>query len=167
MHNVHDSARAPRHVGLLAACAMAVLLLTGCNTPGWVPDAVPAGGVDLTVGKVELRNLVLVADDSGKTVLFGAGHANQADRLVGTVLVPIAADATETAPISVPKDLEFPKGSLTQTNLVFSDPDLKPGLSAEVTLIFETGGTATTTVPIYASDHPDFAAAYSQAVANA
>ena len=51
MNNVHDPARAWRPAGWLAGCAMAVLLLTGCDAAGWVPDEVPAGGVNLTVGE--------------------------------------------------------------------------------------------------------------------
>lgn len=156
-----------RRRSALLACALPLLFLAGCNNPGWVPNEAPAAGVELVFGQVNLRNLVLVTDEQGEAVLFGAGSSTGDDRLIGLVVVPINANNEAQAPKSVPQDLPFKANDLTQTNLLITDPALQAGLTAQVTFIFSSSGNDTVTVPILPSDHPDFSAAYASATAEA
>lgn len=143
------------------------LLAAGCTVGEWREDSPPAAGVQTTVGDVTLRNLVIITDDQGQGVLMGAGIAANADTLVSLTLVPHDAAGKAGATRTYPVALSFPAQVLTPTVVKFANPDLKPGMVADLTLRFTAAGHQTLRVPSLANTHPDFAEAWTKAQSEA
>ena len=139
------------------------LLTAGCTAGEWREDAPPAAGAQTTIGDVTLRNLVLVIDNQGQGVLMGAGIAASADTLASLTLVPHDAAGKAGVARTYPVGLSFPAQVLTPAVVKFANPDLKPGMIADLTLHFTTAGHQTLRVPSLANTHPDFAEAWTQA----
>lgn len=151
-----------RRRSLVAGLGLAALLATGCTAGDWREASPPAAGVQLNVGDMKLRNLVVVTDDKGSAVLFGAGLSPVDDALTGMAIVPFDANSKPGEPQITKAQVTFAKNVLTPTDIAFSDPALKAGLTASVTLQFDKAGTGTVVVPTLASTHPDFKDAWAK-----
>lgn len=149
-------------IRLAVSAGIAAALLSGCTAGDWREAAPPAAGVQAEASTIKVRNLVLVANELGEAVLFGAGVSPTADVLTSVTVSPIdnvgkASQARQTL-----TNISFAKNELTQTNVKITDRDLKPGLTASVTLRFDNAGETQRIVPILASTHPDFKEAYAK-----
>ncbi|MBA3529652.1 MAG: hypothetical protein H0T91_10175 [Propionibacteriaceae bacterium] len=123
----------------------------------------PAEGVNLDVGAVNIRNLLVLTRTEGQGFLSASLLSSDRDALVAVSGTPIKADGSEGAAFkaTVPDPVALGNGQLvvlTQRNLItISSADLKPGLTARLVLQFSTAGEATVLVPIVDANQPEYA----------
>lgn len=150
-----------RNVARAAAVivAAATLALSGCSF-ATLESYTPAAGVSVDAPTVKIRNLLIIADDSGTGTLSGALVGLESDTLTKVAGTPITVDNAEgealtVGPVSVPV-VEGQLAKLDEANIALSGADLQPGFSADLVLTFTMIGDVTVTVPVVSSDHPDF-----------
>ena len=136
-------------VGTLSAC--------GFNAQTLQPYT-PAQGVQTDQGGIGVRNLTIVADQSGSGFLNGAFTSSADDALVGVTGTALKSDGSRGGMVNatVSSPIEVKAGSLTnlvtQNAVAITGAHLKPGLSATVTLKFRRAGDITLVTPIIDKD---------------
>lgn len=143
-----------------AALVVAGLMaFSGCTSTFTAQPYTPGVGTNVDQGPVMVRAMVLVIDGD-KAYLTGSIVSHEDDNLTGIQgkaqdgSFKDVADLTFTdAQIEVPTDK-----LVTLTDKQISTPvgDLKPGLTAQLTLNFEKAGAATLVVPVVDTKHPDY-----------
>ena len=164
--------RRRRAVSTFAAGVCASLLLTGCGfNMQTLQQYTPAHGVnvDLQAGEgnrqLKVRNLLVVADESGKGVLSASIVSPVADRLVSVEGNAHKMDNSVGAPLQISGsavELEPNRlAVLTDPEPAFtvSSPDLKPGLTVDLVLNFESGLQAKAIAPVMSAEDPIYASA--------
>lgn len=152
----------------IAAAIVSVALLSGCTATGWIPEAPPAAGSQTELDSMEkVRNLMFVVDESGEGVLLGSiATANRAE-VGGIEYAAELPDGSFGATLAIDFTAQLaPQSSvrLEGPDLAVSNPELTAGRLAQVSIDFGSSGTASLQVPVYASDHADFADAWQAAV---
>lgn len=141
------------------------LLLAGCGfNAQTLQPYTPAHGVNVDVAageagrQLKVRNLLVVADDSGKGVLSASIVSPVADTLVRVEGVAHKADNSLGSPLRVsggPVELlPHRMAVLTEAGIdgfTVSGSDLKPGLTADLTLTFKSGVQASAIAPVMSS----------------
>lgn len=147
-------------------CLPLALALSGCVAQfQTLQPYTPGEGVNADLGSsIRVRNLLVVADTSGKGVISASLVAYVDDTLTSVTGVAQKADGTTgsalvTTPTGLP--LTLPANSLQvltnpPTRLAVSSPDLKAGLLAQITLNFTKAGPITLVAPVLSSSDPDF-----------
>ncbi|MBK7819929.1 MAG: hypothetical protein IPJ61_02340 [Tessaracoccus sp.] len=154
-----------RAAAIVATAALAVSL-SACTGGRWEPEAPPAAGTqtDAADGAIKLRNFVVISDMGGEAILVGGITSRDAANEVTAIgITAQAADGSFGAEQVVDFSEQIPRGqtiTLDGSRTKFTDPDLILGRLAGVTVGFADGQTASLQVPVYASDHPDFAEAW-------
>lgn len=144
---------------LLAATALTAVLATGCTAGDWRYDSPPAAGTQADAGPVKARNLVLVTDGSQATLL-GTLSTFEAVSLQGAVVTPEDADGGRGQSIAVAVTADIPRDGtlkLDASNTTLEGAPLLPGRLAEVSLQFDGGLGMTLDVPVFSTEHEDFA----------
>ena len=152
-----------RLTALVASAALAVSL-SACTASGWQEEAPPAAGAQTDVGGLKLRNFMIVSDEAGDAIVAGGiTSRDEAAEVVGISVAPQAEDGSFGAQQVVEFSEQIPRGqtvTLDGTRTKFTDPDLILGRLASVTVGFADGQTASLQVPVYSSEHADFAEAW-------
>jgi hypothetical protein len=150
------------------AAIASVALMSGCTAGGWVAEAPPAAGSQAELSSLEkLRNMMFVVDDSGEGVLLGTISTVERTEVAGITYAPELPDGTFGAEESIDFTADILRQSsvrLEGQEMVVSNPELTPGRLAEVTVQFAGSGPLSLQVPVYSSEHEDFAEAWSSAV---
>ena len=162
--------RRRRAVSTFVAGVAASLLLSGCGfNMQTLQPYTPAQGVNVDVKagennrQLKVRNLLVVADDSGKGVVSVSIVSPVADRLVKVEGNAHKSDNSVGAPLTVEGSavtlepnrlavLTDPKPAFT-----VSSPDLKPGLTVDLTLTFASGIEASAIAPVMSAKDPIYA----------
>ena len=149
----------------VVASAVLALSLSACTAGQWVYDSPPAAGAqaDSQTG-IKLRNFAVVADGEGAGMIVGGITSRDAANEVTTIgITAQAEDGSFGAQQVVEFSEQIPRGqtvTLDGTRTKFTDPDLILGRLADVTVAFADGQTASLQVPVYSSEHADFAEAW-------
>lgn len=146
-------------------CIPLALALTGCGMNAQtLQPYTPAEGVNSTSGPVMVRNLLIVADNTGRGVVSASVATYTGDTLTGVTGTPQKSDGSLGSPLVVTA-AGLPTTLPSNTLVVLTDPplkvavtspDLKPGLLANVTLTFAKSDPVTLSSPVIASDDPAF-----------
>lgn len=150
---------------LAAAAVIAVgLLLGGCGFDAQTLQPYSQShGVNVDASQLKVRNLFVIADTTGKGVLSGTLVSAADDTLTSVAGVAHKADGSDAGALTVTAmPLRLPAASavvLTSPSpaVKVSSPDLKPGLTATVTLTLQSGTQVKANVPVMGSDNPSFA----------
>ncbi len=153
-----------RRIGV-SLCVPLALALTGCGMDAQtLQPYTPAEGVNSSVGSVMVRNVLIVADNTGRGVLSASVATYGDDTLTGVTGTPQKSDGSLGSPLVV-TSTGLPATLAANTLTVLTDapvriavtsPDLKPGLLADVTLTFAKAGPVTLVAPVLSSDEPEF-----------
>jgi hypothetical protein len=117
----------------------------------------PAEGVNFDVGGdrgVKVRNLMILSRAKGEGFLSATMVAGDRNQLTAVSGKAIKSDGTDGAPLSatIPSSVSLGNGVLVVLTdgpfITVRSPDLKAGLTADVTLQFSTAGSATVRVPV-------------------
>lgn len=156
-----------RSKALLAATALTATMAVGCTAGQWEPKAPPAAGVQQdTADGFKVRNLLIIADSTGKAVLEGSIVADRAFTLNDAGYSAEQPDGSwsTAAPLPISQATsEQNKLTLGGPSNAFQAPELTPGRLAVVGLQFDEGAKVQLEVPVYDASHPDFATAWAQA----
>lgn len=153
-----------RRLGV-ALCVPLVLALTGCMAQfQTLQPYTPGQGVNHDIGSVKIRNLLVIADNSGQGVISASMVSASDDSLTavaGTPLSPSGAPGSALVVTATGIPLAMTPNTLVvltegPTRLAVSSPDLKPGLLAQVTLTFSKAGQITLVAPVVSSSEPQF-----------
>lgn len=135
---------------ILAGVALAAVT-TGCQAFSPVQtdnQYVPADGVPANVGKLAVRDLVLVGDGNGTVVISGSALNLGSDPMTVQIAPQAPADAT-TPPAGSELELApHEQVNLTTKGLQLSDVKTKPGGLVPVVVTSSTGGTTVVKVPV-------------------
>ncbi|TRY20139.1 hypothetical protein FOJ82_04555 [Tessaracoccus rhinocerotis] len=144
---------------LLAATALTAVLATGCTAGDWHYESPPAAGTQADSGPVKARNFVLVTDGS-QAVLLGTISSFEAVTLQGAVVTPEDENGGRGQSTALAVTADIPRDGalkLDASNALVEDAALVPGRLAEVTLQFDGGTNLTLDVPVFSTEHEDFA----------
>lgn len=155
-----DTARLGRAIAAGALALTAMVGVTGCQFQT-LQQYTPADGVNVNVGDVMARNLVIVVTEPGQGVLLGTLVTHQTDTLEsvkGFALTPdgdlgSALQVTSTGTITVEPTEPL---LLLGEGIRVAASDLRPGLTARVELTFAKGGSVTTVVPVLDKQSPEY-----------
>ncbi|MDO5678334.1 MAG: hypothetical protein Q4G35_12605 [Propionibacteriaceae bacterium] len=155
-----------RAAAIIAAAALA-LSLSACTRGGWIPDSPPAAGTQSDEGGYKLRNIVVVADESGKAVLLGGIHSRD-DAAEVTGITVAAEDGFQSwgEPTDLGYSAPIPRGKsvyLDGSETGFTNPDLQLGRLAQVKVSFADSTVMTVDTTVLSSEHEDFAEAFANA----
>jgi hypothetical protein len=130
----------------------------------------PGEGVNVDVGNpsdakavVHVRNLLIVSKAAGEGIVSASLVTSGRDQLTGISGVPIKADGTEGAPFTatIPSTVSLANQLLVVltdgTPITVKSPDIAPGLSATLTLTFQSAGQVTVKVPVADGNEPQYA----------
>jgi hypothetical protein len=123
----------------------------------------PADGVNLDIGTVHVRNLMILSRTTGEGFLSASMVSADRDALVGVTGNPIKSDGADGAAFTatLPDPVALGNGTLiVLTNREFitlKSADLMPGLSAKLTLNFSQAGQVSIQVPIVDAQNPAYA----------
>lgn len=130
-------------------CVPLALALSGCGI-GFqtLQQYTPAEGVNRDVANVKVRNVLIIADNTGQGVLSGSVVSVVDDTLTGVTGTPQKSDGALGSPLVVTSTglpLALPANNLVvltnpPVRVAVTSPDLKPGLLADVTLTFAKAG---------------------------
>jgi hypothetical protein len=135
-------------VAVTSACGMSVQT----NKP-----YTPSEGINVDVGNyqgVKIRNLLIISRTPGEGYLSGTVVSQERNSLTAVSGKPFKVDGTEGAPITatIPQQISLGNGLVVVlTNgplIVLKSPDLKAGLTAQLTLEFNPAGQANVIVPV-------------------
>lgn len=153
-----------RRIGV-SLCIPLALALTGCGMDAQtLQPYTPAEGVNSTTGPVMVRNLLVVADSTGRGVVSASVATYTDDTLTGVTGTPQKSDGSLGSPLVV-TSTGLPKALPANTLVVLTDapvrvavtsPDLKPGLLADITLTFAKSDPVTLVAPVMSSSEPEF-----------
>lgn len=142
--------------GLLLVLAVTVSTACGTDKQTLRPYT-PADGVNFDVGGergVKVRNLMIISRVEGEGFLSATMVAADRAQLTAVSGKAIKSDGTDGAPLSatIPSSVSLGNGVLIVLTdgpfITVRSPDLKAGLTADVTLQFSTAGSATVRVPV-------------------
>lgn len=153
-----------RRLGV-SLCVPLALALTGCgmNVQTLQPYT-PAEGVNSSTGPVMVRNLLIVADNTGRGVVSASLVTYGDDTLTAVAGVPQKPDGAPGSPLVV-TSTGLPAQLSSNTLVVLTNdplriavtsPDLKPGLLADVTLTFAKAGPVKLVAPVLSASEPEF-----------
>ncbi len=158
-----SSTRRRRRVArALIASVGAALLLAGCGFGAQtLQPYTPAHGVNIDVAagennrQLKVRNLLVVADDNGDGIVSASLVSPVADSLVTVTGTPLKPDGSRGSALTVTKTAEITLKpdqisvlTTPEPAVRVSSPDLRPGLTAEITLTFASGRTAQGVAPV-------------------
>lgn len=147
-------------------CVPLALTLTGCGFGAQtLQPYTPAEGVNTSVGQVQVRNVLVIADSTGQGLVSASLVTYADDTLTAVAGTPHKVDGSAGSPLVVTATglpLTMPTNTLfvltdAPLRIAVSSPDLKPGLLAEVTLTFAKAGQVKVVTPVLSSDEPEFA----------
>ncbi|MFV0406628.1 MAG: hypothetical protein ACK5LN_07375 [Propioniciclava sp.] len=153
-----------RSLQALTVAIISGLVLTGCGfNAQTLQPYTPAEGVNIDIGDIKVRNVVVVADETGHGVVSGSLVARTADSVASVAVLPIGADdtvgepltVTELRPVALPaRDLVV----LTDPSPAFalSGSDLTPGLTVAISLTFASGASERLIAPVVSSEDTAF-----------
>ncbi|MGO1384161.1 MAG: hypothetical protein ACTHWA_05590 [Arachnia sp.] len=151
-----------------AALMLVTGLASGCTAGDWRYEVTPAMGVVQDAGPVKARNIMLLADESGKGLLMGSLFASEAVELQGVAVAGEQTDGSYAEAVNVEVTGELG----TQEAFRFGGQDsivegteLRAGMLATVLMQFSDGTTLTLNTPVVSSDDPAYQAAWEQAQA--
>ena len=146
-------------------CVPLALALTGCgmNVQTLQPYT-PAEGVNSSTGPVMVRNLLIVADNTGRGVVSASLVTYGDDTLTAVAGVPQKSDGTPGSPPVVTTTglpVQLSRHPLVvppnaPVRIAVTSPDLKPGLLADVTLTFTKGGPVKLVAPVVSASEPEY-----------
>ncbi len=153
-----------RRLGV-SLCVPLALALTGCgmNVQTLQPYT-PAEGVNSSTGPVMVRNLLIVADNTGRGVVSASLVTYGDDTLTAVAGVPQKSDGTPGSPLVVTTTglpVQLSSNTLVvltnaPVRIAVTSPDLKPGLLADVTLTFTKGGPVKLVAPVVSASEPEY-----------
>ncbi|MFT4294324.1 MAG: hypothetical protein QM582_02800 [Micropruina sp.] len=153
-----------RRIGV-TACVPIVLALTGCGMDAQtLQPYTPAEGVNTGTGPVKVRNLMIVADNTGQGVVSASMLTYGDDTLTAVAGVPQKSDGAAGSPLVVTAT-GLPATLSSNTLVVLTNaplrvavtsPDLKPGLLADITLTFAKAGPVKLVAPVLSASDPEF-----------
>ena len=130
----------------------------------------PAEGVNFDVGNpsdpktvVHVRNLLIISKAPGEGIVSASLVTAGRDQLTGITGVPIKVDGTDGAPFTatIPNTVSLANNLLVVLTdgppITVKSADIEAGLSATLTLTFESAGEATVKVPIVDGNEPHYA----------
>ena len=162
---MESTTRRRRGARMLVAGVGAALLLTGCGFDAQtLQPYTPAHGVNATAGVVKVRNLLVVSDAQGKGIVSASLVSPDSDRLTSLTGTPIKADGTTGAALQFSSTTQValqPNQLVVLTEpqpvIQVSSPDLKPGLTVNLTLRFASGSETTLVAPVASFTDPIYA----------
>ena len=143
-------------VAVTGACGMSVQT----NKP-----YTPSEGINVDVGGyagVKVRNLLVLSRADGEGYLSGTLVSQQRNSLTAVSGKAIKIDGTDGAPITatIPQQISLGNGLVVvltdQPLIVLKSPDLKAGLTAQLTLEFSEAGQANVIVPVVDAKQPPY-----------
>jgi hypothetical protein len=144
-----------RRAAASVVAVSALTLTSGCATFNPVQtneQYVPADGVPADIGKVALRDLVLVSDGKGAAMLAGSA-INTGTEKVSVQVSPQGEGGAQAAGAQLdlgPRE----QVSLATKGLKFSDVTAKPGRLVPVAVRSSDGGTTVVQVPVLTATGP-------------
>ncbi|UOQ56496.1 DNA modification methylase [Leucobacter allii] len=129
----------------IALAAALALGATGCSLiapQGTLEPYAPSDGIDVSVGGVHVRNIMLIADETGENfnVVFGAVNSTGAPQDV-TISFTGEGSSRAAAEFTVPTgNTLFGNPAGEEAPVLVTIPDLKPG--ATVSAYFQTAGAS-------------------------
>lgn len=150
---------------LLAAAVITAGLTAGCTQGAWVGESPPGAGVQAEAADAKVRNLMIISDDQGQAVLLGGVAATEPVTLIGVTIAVIHDDGTlgEATGIDLNQEIGAEGLFLFEPEaLQFEDSELQLGRTAQVDVVFDDGRRVSLEVPIYSSEHPDYAESWSE-----
>jgi hypothetical protein len=149
---------------LLVTLSVAVTTACGMSAQTTKPYT-PSEGINIDVGGyagVKVRNLLILSRTDGEGYLSGTVVSQQRNSLTAVSGKAIKADGTDGAPITatIPQQISLGNGLVvvltSQPLIVLKSPDLKAGLTAQLTLDFTEAGQATVIVPVADAKVPPY-----------
>ena len=150
---------------LLVTLSVAVTSACGMSVQTSKPYT-PSEGINVDVGGfagVKVRNLLILSRADGEGYLSGTLVARQRNSLTAVSGKAIKVDGTDGAPITatIPQQISLGNGLVVvltdQPLIVLKSPDLKAGLTAQLTLEFSPAGQTTVIVPVVDAKQPPYA----------
>jgi hypothetical protein len=149
---------------MLVTLSVAITTACGMSVQTSQPYT-PAEGINVDVGGyagVKVRNLLVLSRTDGEGYLSGTLVSQQRNSLTAVTGKAIKADGTEGAPITatIPQQISLGNGLVVvltnQQLIVLKSPDLKAGLTAQLTLEFSEAGQTTVIVPVVDAKQPPY-----------
>ena len=149
---------------LLVTLSVAVTTACGMSAQTSKPYT-PSEGINIDVGGyagVKVRNLLILSRADGEGYLSGTLVSQQRNSLTAVSGKAIKADGTDGAPITatIPQQVSLGNGLVvvltSQQLIVLKSPDLKAGLTTQLTLEFSEAGQATVLVPVVDAKEPPY-----------
>jgi hypothetical protein len=145
---------------------VSVAITTACGmSPQTSRPYTPGEGINVDVGNyqgVKIRNLLIISRTEGEGYLSGTLVSQERNSLTAVSGKAFKADGTEGAPITatIPQQITLGNGLvvvLTNDQLItLKSPDLKAGLTAQLTLEFNPAGQANVIVPVVDGNEPPY-----------
>jgi hypothetical protein len=138
----------------LALAAVLAVGATGCGLAapqGTTQDYAPSDGIDVNVGTLKVRNLLLIADETGENfnVVFTGVNDGEAPGLLRVVFVSEEASSEASADFLLEPGLTMfgdPNGATAPTLVTI--PNLKPGATIDAYFEVAGGGEVQRQVPV-------------------
>lgn len=155
-----------RSVRALAAGFGVTLLLSGCGFDAQtLQEYTPAHGVNVDDGFLKVRNLLIIANDQGQGQMSASIVSQRgADTLTGVSGYAIKSDGSRGSALTVGRAaVPLRPGEMVvlthqdAPTITVSGADLKPGLTANLTLTFASGAVETAVVPVVDAKDPIYA----------
>jgi hypothetical protein len=149
---------------LLVTLSVAVTSACGMSVQTSKPYT-PSEGINFDVGGfagVKVRNLLVLSRADGEGYLSGTFVSQQRNSLTAVSGKAIKIDGTDGAPITatIPQQISLGNGLVVvltdQPLIVLKSPDLKAGLTAQLTLEFSEAGQANVIVPVVDAKQPPY-----------
>jgi len=149
---------------LLVTLSVAVTSACGMSVQTSKPYT-PSEGINVDVGGfagVKVRNLLVLSRADGEGYLSGTLVSQQRNSLTAVSGKAIKIDGTDGAPITatIPQQISLGNGLVVvltdQPLIVLKSPDLKAGLTAQLTLEFSEAGQANVIVPVVDAKQPPY-----------
>ncbi|MFT3860480.1 hypothetical protein [Micropruina sp.] len=146
-------------------CVPLALAMSGCVASFQTTQPyTPAEGVNTQVDAMKVRNLLVIADPTGKGVISASLVSYADDTLTAVAGTPLKTDGTPGSALTVTSTglpLTLPANTLfvltdPPTRIAVSSPDLEAGLLAKLTLTFAKAGPVTIVAPVRPSSDPEF-----------
>lgn len=143
--------------GLVAAAAVAVLTTTGCSyiSPQQTAEMyAPSDGIEANLGNLELRNVLIVSEDSEKPGRVIGTAINTSDKEAQLTIDNGAAQATVTVPANGKVVLED-----SDPGVLLSKSGAEPGLMTKTVFTDSSSGekSGETSVPVLDHTYPQYA----------
>ena len=146
-----------RRIAASVAAVSALTLASACSNPIQTNEPYNAAdGVPATIGKVALRDLLLVSDGNGPAVVSGSA-INEGDAKVTLELSPEAQSTQGGTASSAGTQVEvgpFEQVNLSTKGLQLGGADAKPGTLAAVIIRSSDGGSTIVRLPVLPATGP-------------